>query len=60
MKNITPEQMTVIINIQSMSERIYSFSPDFELLASKDLETLREMQNNLMVHYNNHLNTGVK
>ena len=54
-KNVTPEQMNVIINIQTMKERIfaaYDKQEDFKTLCKYTYDSLFEMQCKLIPQYN--------
>jgi hypothetical protein len=53
--NADNEKMTVIINIQSMYDRINK-QVDFEYLWSFSVDKLRELQDKTIVDYNNSLN----
>jgi hypothetical protein len=54
-KNVTPEQMNVIINCQQMKGKIYpdydQFS-DFKNLSQLSIEQLRRLQERLIPEYN--------
>lgn len=60
MKSITPEQMTVICNIQTMRQRIYdpdyNWIEDKERLYTKTLKELHEEQENLIPLWNEAIN----
>lgn len=58
---ISPEEMTVITNIQGMRaiyQKNYDPIQDFQSLSLYDLETLRELQNKVIQHYNRYLKFG--
>lgn len=53
---MTPEKMTLICNCQAMKARIdpdYSNTADFKNLESLSVEALRQLQDELIVTYNN-------
>lgn len=55
MKQLTPEQMTVIINCQDMKEKIcldYDRFADFRNLELLTIEQLRRLQDRLIPEYN--------
>lgn len=54
-RNLTEEAMTVIINIQCMNTKInenYNTIEDFYNLQWKNIDDLRQMQDNLIPLYN--------
>lgn len=50
--NVTPEQMTCIINIQMMQCKIGLQGHSFEYLARQSYDWLHNHQNSLIEHYN--------
>lgn len=50
--NVTSEQMTCIINIQMMQQKIGVQGHSFEYLADKSYDWLHDHQNGLIEHYN--------
>ncbi len=57
-RNVTPEQMQVICNIQMLRDKIHGdyYAPlkseDFKTLSHKTIEELRELQDRLIPEYN--------
>jgi len=49
---VTPQQMDVICNLQMMYQKIGIKGHSFEYLSKKSFDELFEMQNEMIVHYN--------
>jgi hypothetical protein len=58
-KQVTPQQMTVICNIQQMIRVIGAEEIGFDFLCSKSYDELHEMQNELVLSYNNSIKSPV-